>query len=338
MSGTDAHLLGISVSSWPRGFTLLAGAGGVFLCFVLDGIAHEHLIKRYQFHGTFFLTFAEFLGFSALSLPTACRIVTGRIRLAAPLWAYLVTGLCLILSMSLTNYAAVHLSYATGVLFKSSKLIPVMIGNVVFLHKIPKLREVFSVFLIVFGLIGISLGDFKGRNKFDVPGIVTISASLVFGATASNMEDKVMSHWGASQDEIISIVYSFGALVMAALAIATGDMAAGVRRVREEPTSLVFIAVFSVLAAFGIQFIYLIMKVFGSLVTVMVTSVRKAITICLSFLVFKDKVFTRWHAGAMLAIAIGTSVSAYEKTRKPDGVDDEKGLLVSVPGSVEEEA
>jgi hypothetical protein len=80
------------------------------------------------------------------------------------------------------------------------------------------------------------------------------------------------------------------------------------------------------------------MKVFGSLVTVMVTSVRKAITICLSFLVFRDKVFTRWHAGAMLAIAIGTSVSVYDRTRKPHVIDDEKGLLVSVTSSVGEEA
>jgi adenosine 3'-phospho 5'-phosphosulfate transporter B3 len=68
------------------------------------------------------------------------------------------------------------------------------------------------------------------------------------------------------------------------------------------------------LGALGIQFVYLTMKVFGSLITVMITSVRKALTVCLSFLIFRDKVFTFWHGMAMIAIAAGISINAYEKT------------------------
>jgi adenosine 3'-phospho 5'-phosphosulfate transporter B3 len=338
MAAPDAHIFGLSVAAWPKWLVLMVGAGGIFTSFILDGIAHEHLIKHYHFHGTFFLTFIQFVGYSALSLPTAQRILTRRVSLTAPLWAYLATGLCLAFSMSLTNFAAVRLSYATGVLFKSSKLIPVLIGNVIFLHKKPKLSEAFSVLLIVFGLIGISLGDFRGRNKFNVAGIFAISASLVCGAIASNMEDKVMTHWNASQDELISMVYTFGALLMAVLGIATGEMTDGLARIREEPSSLLYIAIFSVLAAIGIQFVYLVMKVFGSLVTVMVTSVRKAVTVCLSFIVFRDKVFTLWHGVAMDAIAIGMSVNVYDKTiaNKMEGrEDDDRKLLESVQNSMD---
>jgi adenosine 3'-phospho 5'-phosphosulfate transporter B3 len=317
---------------------MVVGAGGVFVSFILDGVAHEHLITHYRFHGTFFLTFIQFLGYSALSLRTAHRVITRQVSLTAPLWAYLATGLCLAFSMSLTNFAAVRLSYATGVLFKSSKLIPVMIGNVIFLQKKPKLSEAFSVLLIVFGLIGISLGDFRGKNKFDVAGIFAISASLVCGATASNMEDKVMRAWNASQDEVISMVYTFGAFLMAVIGIATGEMAAGLARISEEPSSLLYIALFSFLAALGIQFVYLVMKVFGSLVTVMVTSVRKAVTVCLSFIIFRDKVFTLWHGAAMVAIAIGMSMNVYDKTiaNKAERREDEgRGLLESVQNSMD---
>jgi adenosine 3'-phospho 5'-phosphosulfate transporter B3 len=315
MGGTpEAQLFGFSVERWPRWLILLTGASGIFICFLLDGIAHEHLIKHFEFHDTFFLTLIQFLGYSALSFPTFIQIVTGKAKLRAHFGAYLLTSGALGFSMSLTNFAAVRLSYATGILFKSSKLIPVLIGNVIFLKKKPKLSEVTSVILIVLGLIGISLGDVKGHNKFDGRGIVAISVSLICGAVASNMEDKVMSHYEASQDEVISMIYSTGAVLMAVLAVATGDMKHGVQKVIDRPDSVLYIAIFSVLGALGIQFVYLVMKVFGSLATVMITSVRKALTVCLSFVIFRDKVFTLWHAIAMISIATGMSINVYDKT------------------------
>lgn len=329
MEQASAHLLGFSVEKWPRWLVMLVGAGGVFLCFLLHGIAHEKLIKHYNIRETFFLTFIQFVGYSALSLPTFGAVVAGKRQLRAPLWTYFLTSMCLAFSMLLTNFASVRISYATGVLFKSSKLIPVMIGNVIFLKKKPKVSEALSVILIVIGLVGISLGDFKGKNKFDLAGILAISASLVCGAVASNMEDKVMSQYGASQDELISMLYSLGAVAMAVLSIASGDMTAGLAKVTSSPGSLVFILFFSILGALGIQFVYLTMKVFGSLVTVMVTSVRKALTVCLSFLIFRDKVFTSWHAVSTIAITIGMAINVVQKTKAKKGAKtpEEEELL-----------
>jgi adenosine 3'-phospho 5'-phosphosulfate transporter B3 len=325
----EAEIFGVTVTAWPRWVVLFIGTGGVFVCFLLNGIAHEHLIKRYHITGTFFLTFIQFLGYSALSLRTGVQILTRHFRLAAPIWAYLGTSLCLTFSMSLTNYAAVRLSYATGVVFKSCKLIPVMIGNVIVLHKRPSSSEILSVFLIVFGLISLSLGDLKGKNNFHIGGIVAISVALICGATASNMEDKVMSQWGASQHELISRLYSCGAALMLLLGLVTGEMQPGLNQIAADPWAIVFLLLFSILGAVAVQFVYLTMKVFGSLVTVMVTSVRRALTVCLSFLVFRDKVFTTWHAVAMIVITVGMSINVHDKTanRKDAPCDDEKSLL-----------
>jgi adenosine 3'-phospho 5'-phosphosulfate transporter B3 len=89
-----------------------------------------------------------------------------------------------------------------------------------------------------------------------------------------------------------------------------------------------FIGVFSLVGALGIQFVYLTMKVFGSLVTVMVTSVRKALTVCLSFVVFRDKVFTLWHGVSLIAIAAGMSINVYEKTGKKVAQNEEEVKLL----------
>jgi adenosine 3'-phospho 5'-phosphosulfate transporter B3 len=262
--------------------------------------------------------------------------------LKAPLLAYLATSIALALSMSLTNFAAVRLSYATGVLFKSSKLIPVMIGNVIFLKRVPKPFEVVSVILIVFGLIGVTLGDFRGKNKFDIPGLVSVSTALICGAVASNLEDKMMSQYGASQDEVIAMIYSVGALIIGAMGVLNGELFRGFNRVYAKPTACVWLLVFSGLGALGIQFVYLTMKVFGSLTTVMVTSLRKALTICLSFLLFRDKVFTIWHGVSMAAIAAGMGINIYHKTGRQEkrafGPEDEQDLLTGAKQEIAHQA
>lgn len=330
----EAHLFCLSVSNWPKWIILLVCAFGIFGGFLLQGVAHEKLIKEFTFKESIFLTFIQFVGYAALSFPTLFKIITNRSTLKAPLSSYIITSLALAFSMGLTNFASLRISYATSVLFKSSKLIPVMIGNVIFLKKKPKFSEVISVILMVFGLIGISLGDFKGKNKFDMPGIIAISFSLIFGAVASNLEDKMMSHYGASQDELISMLYSVGALIMGILSVFTGQMNHGIDRMIINPKSILYVIFFSSLGAVGIQFVYLNMKVFGSLMTVMVTSLRKALTVILSFVIFKDKKFTYWHGIAIFLIASGITINAHDKATSKKTIPEEELSLIDKTDSL----
>lgn len=306
------------VDRWPKWVILLVCSVGIFGSFLLHGVAHEKLFSApYFFKETLFLTFAQFFSYSAMSLPGLARIIRNRVPLKAPWSVYLLTTFCLAMSMSLANFAAMRLSYATKVLFKSSKLIPVMIGNIIFLKKKPKATEVLSVVLIVIGLVGISLGDFRGKNKFDVPGIIGVTLSLCFDAISSNMEDKILSHYGASQDELIAVLYGLGALSVGSFALIQGDFVNGILRCARYPSSLIYLAAFSGLGSIGIQFVYLTMKVFGSLLTVMLTSIRKALSVCLSFILFPEtKRFTKIHAISVCFLAVGMAIHIREKTKK----------------------
>lgn len=296
--------------------------------FLLHGIAHEKLFsKPYFFVETIFLTFTQFFSYSMLSIHALIDLFYGRIELKASLKTYLLTSVTLALSMSLGNFSALRLSYATEVLFKSSKLIPVMIGNIIFLKKKPKLVEAVSICFVVLGLIGVSLGDFRGKNKFDMIGIIAVITSLSFDAIASNMEDKIMSVYGASQDELIAMIYGIGAILVGTVSIFTGEFFTAAVKIYEHPSSLFFIALFSFLGAIGIQFVYLTMKVFGSLLTVMMTSIRKALTVCLSFLIFPDKKFTSWHGFSIFLLSIGISINIYQKTRKVPNNDEDHKLI-----------
>lgn len=321
----EAHIFCISVEKWPKWAVLILVIPGIFTSFLLQGLAHEQLYETFKFKETMFLTFLQFIGYASLSLPYVFKIIIGKAPLKAKFYLYLITSMSLVLTMSLGNFASLRLSYATSVLFKSSKLIPVMIGNVVLLKKTPKLTEIISGLLIVAGLIGISIGDMKGKNKFDTLGLIAVSLALSFDAIASNLEDKLMSVYGSSQDEVITLLYGLGSMITGIIALVTGDMKNGIARVYEQPTSILYIALFAFLGAIGVQFVYLTMKVFGSLFTVMVTSVRKAFTVCLSFIVF-PKNFTAYHGAAIISLVTGMTLNIHEKIKKQLPQDESKLL------------
>jgi adenosine 3'-phospho 5'-phosphosulfate transporter B3 len=66
----------------------------------------------------------------------------------------------------------------------------------------------------------------------------------------------------------------------------------------------------------------------------MTTSLRKALTVCLSFVVFRDKKFTSWHAAAIILLATGMGLNIYEKTgnkKREEVVNEEKMLTPLQP-------
>jgi adenosine 3'-phospho 5'-phosphosulfate transporter B3 len=121
------------------------------------------------------------------------------------------------------------------------------------------------------------------------------------------------------------------------MAVGNGHMADGIAKVVAQPLSLFYLFLFAVLGALGIQFVYLVMKVFGSLMTVMTTSQRKAITVILSFVIFKDQKFTSWHAWAILVLSTGTGMNIYVKTaqKRAPGVEEEEMLNSLQPVEIE---
>jgi len=317
----DLQLFGFDLSNWPKWLILVVAVIGIFSSFLLQGTAHESIFGKYKLKESLFLTFLQFLGYSSLCFRFFINLFQKKTRLHAPFWFYFVTAFALVGSMALSNFSCERLSYPTQVLFRSSKLIPVMLGSFFFLKKRYNWIEIVSVFLIVAGLIGISMSDKKVHNKFDTIGLVAVVASLFCDAFASNLEDKAFSTYQAPQDEVIAMVYIIGSFLVGIASIPSGQFYRGVIRCKENPWLMASIILFSYLGAVGVQFVYLLIKAFGSVVAVMVTSLRKAFTVCLSFLLFSDKKFTSNHFFSILSISagIGMNVVGKGKQKKSGG-------------------
>ncbi|KAK8882251.1 hypothetical protein M9Y10_044893 [Tritrichomonas musculus] len=306
---------GLQVGSWPKIMLLLFCVSGLFTTLLVKAVIHEYLLKHFHFNEPCFLTLSLFIADVASTFPLPYRILTKKVTLKAPITSYLGISLILAAAKVLMNYASLRITFTTGVLFKSCNLIPVMIGNIIFLKKTPKPIEIMAVLLYIIGLTIISLGDKKSKNEFNLSGIFAISIALILKAIAANLEELVMSRCGAGQDELIAMLYSFSTFFMFILSIITGQLTAGIHRIINNASILYLVLWVVFLGAISVQFIFLTIKNFGSLLTDMLLSTRKVLTVCLSFFVFKDKKFTSLHAIALCFIAIGMSINIYEKTQ-----------------------
>jgi adenosine 3'-phospho 5'-phosphosulfate transporter B3 len=317
-AGKDIRLFGFTISHWPRWFILIVGTAGIFVSFLVQGTSQEGLYTHSDFQETIFFTFVQFFGYFLLTSPFFFRLVTGRVHLHASVRYYAFTSLCLVCSMGFSNLSVERLSYPTAVLFKSSKLIPVMIGGWLFLRKRYSFLEVLSVGLIVCGLIGISYSDKVSNTRFDIIGVIFSSVSLCFDAVASNLQENALDAFDASQTEVISMMYFIGSCYLFVASVVSGHLTRGVLRCVANPTIIWYLSSFAFLGAVGVEFVYLLMKTFGNLVTVMVTSTRKAFTVCLSFLLFKTKKFTAYHFVSICTIAAGLVLHYVGKPKRKE--------------------
>lgn len=324
MGSSNNSFFGLEVGKWPKAWALLFCSVGLYSTLLVKAVIHEYLLKHFHFKEPIFLTLCLFITEVASTFPLPYEIITKKVKLKAPVTWYLGFAILIAISKVLMNYASLRITFTTGVLFKSCNIIPIMIGNVLILQKKPKLIEVVAIIVYVIGLFIISLGDKKSQNEFDISGLIAISVSMVLKAITANLEELVMSRYKADQSELIAMLYSFCTLFMAFLAVATGQLWSGIERIANNISILPLVFAIVVLGAISIQFIFLTIKHFGSVMSDMFLSTRKVMTVCLSFFVFKDKKFSSLHGIALFFISIGMGINIYQKTNSKKNKNKER--------------
>jgi adenosine 3'-phospho 5'-phosphosulfate transporter B3 len=92
--------------------------------------------------------------------------------------------------MALTNYALSYLNYATRIVFKSAKIIPVMAFSVLIVGKKYNWKEWLSAAILVAGIVLFTLGDVASSPAFAPIGVALIAAALCVDAICANFEEK----------------------------------------------------------------------------------------------------------------------------------------------------
>ena len=154
--------------------------------------------------------------------------------------------------------------------------------------------------------------------NFDVIGIIMISTALVADAIIGNLQERVMkNHPTTSNAEFIHYSYLLGSIYLFVCLSFSGNLMSGFQAFAKE--NLLFsygiALIYSITGYLGVQVVLTMVRQFGAFTTVAVTSMRKALSIAISFLLF-SKPFTINYVFGGLIVLFGIYLNLVAKDRK----------------------
>jgi adenosine 3'-phospho 5'-phosphosulfate transporter B3 len=300
---------------------------------------HHRAFNALQFLPGFnfgwYLTFWELLAFTGFAMlerkstaPAGTKLLDHKI----PLSKHMLVALAMTASRGLTNVSMQYLNYPTQVIFKSLKLLTVMIGSVFMLQKTYHWLEYFSAFLLSLSAIFFALGDSSASPSYNTFGFIVVILSLVADAVHSNSQDLVMRRYAASTQETMLFTNMLAAGCTFVVIVFNGELMPAFAYCAERPFAYVIMIGRALVIYSGVLCFLTMIKAFGIVTATTVTTVRKILTILLSFIVFPKPFSMSYVYGALifgagLAINIKMALLKVAKKPKPEGADDAKPLL-----------
>ncbi|XP_040611788.1 adenosine 3'-phospho 5'-phosphosulfate transporter 2 isoform X3 [Mesocricetus auratus] len=240
-----------------------------------------------------YLTLVQFAFYSIFGLIELQLIQDKRRRI--PGKTYMIIAFLTVGTMGLSNTSLGYLNYPTQVIFKCCKLIPVMLGGVFIQGKRYNLADVSAAVCMSLGLIWFTLADSTIAPNFNLTGVMLISLALCADAVIGNVQEKAMKLHSASNSEMVLYSYSIGFVYILLGLSCTSGLGPAVTFCSKNPVRTYGYAfLFSLTGYFGISFVLALIKIFGALLAVTVTTGRKAMTIVLSFIFFAKPFTFQW--------------------------------------------
>jgi adenosine 3'-phospho 5'-phosphosulfate transporter B3 len=239
----------------------------------------------------------------------------------APKTTLVLGGILIALYTSLGKFAYKYVNYATGTVLKSAKLIPVMFVSVVWLKRRYELIDYVACFLLVAAACEFGLGEQENSDKTENPsenyalGLTLSLITIGIGAFQSNVTDRILRDYGATVGENMLWTNAVGAIFIFFFVVLLEPHA--FMFFWDTPLYFMLLTFRSVSFFFGAWLYTIIVKHFGAVPAVAITTTRKLLTVIGSFVFFaNDKPFTTTYAIALglFVLAVGCEyVKHYQK-------------------------
>ncbi|KAK4797196.1 hypothetical protein SAY86_029522 [Trapa natans] len=222
-------------------------------------------------------------------------------------------------SSGLTKGSLAFLNYPAQIMFKSTKVLPVMVMGAF----IPGLRrkypaqEYISALLLVAGLILFTLADAQSSPNFSLIGVLMITAALIFDSFLGNFQEAIFNvNPHTTQMEMLFCSTLVGLPFLIPPMLMTGELFKAWTSCSHHPY-VYGVLVFEAMATFiGQVSVLSLIALFGAATTTMVTTARKAVTLLLSYMIF-TKPLTEQHGTGLLLIGMGIVLKMVPVYRLP---------------------
>eukprot|EP01065_Artemidia_motanka_P010248 TRINITY_DN15402_c0_g1_i1.p1 TRINITY_DN15402_c0_g1~~TRINITY_DN15402_c0_g1_i1.p1 ORF type:complete len:642 (+),score=168.85 TRINITY_DN15402_c0_g1_i1:51-1976(+) len=317
-----------SDSTWRR---LALLGGGIIVWHCADAQLKERTLNLPGFTKScvYLLTFMQACCVVCVALLDNLMTARSRARHAEPgktsgdevsnrqaLAVYATLGVLVALSGLTTNATSWLVNYTTQVVFKSSKLPWVMAWRVLFLRgkRKPAPAEWACAMVLTSGLILFTYATGSGGTVTHgdmIRGLTCIVIAMSCDASRDTLQEAFRS---LPKERLLLTMQAFSIPVSGSFLFFSGTYAEAMMYARREPLLPALIVAASVCSYLGQRCVVGVIHEFDSSVANLVTSVRKVVTMLLSFLVY-PKPFRLLHAVGVCLIVFG-SHGAYRESRR----------------------
>lgn len=309
-------VLGLDITQWSAKRQFAFCFGGLFVCFLLYGIAQEQIMSTWKQHGLhlgWFLTMLQCAFYSGStwlvsSSPSASKHKPDK----KSVWAFVLIGTLSMSTIGLSNTAIEYVSYPVQVAFKSSKPIPVMLAGILILHKSYSWVEYLAVGCLCLGLYLFTAAEMSAAAapaSFELPqpslGVAMLCCALVVDGVIGNVQQKTFDN--VSPAEMIMKTKGVAAVEALAICLYQNQLTTACHFFYHQPQHLPVVLAYCVCGVVGESFVMSLIKRFGALSAVISTSVRKAFTMVLSFFLFA-RPWTPLYVWATLLVWVGVGL------------------------------
>lgn len=269
---------------------------------------------------------AAFCVFSNRFLAVIVAIIAVRIKHGsvfgnntAPLWAFTPCALSNTMS-SWSQYASLkYVSFPMQTVFKSSKIIAVMMMGKFLKGTSYPLGQYVEAFLITVGVAIFSIASKSSdrESTTEMIGLVFLLMYICFDSFTSQWQDKVYTQYGRANVDpyqmMLGVNVSAICITTAGLII-TGDFPTVWEFLVANPVALRYNIITAITSASGQLCIFYTIKEFGPIVFTVIMTTRQMFSICISSVVFGHTISSKAFVGAALVF----SVIFYQIRRKYD--------------------
>ncbi|BBG97471.1 UDP-N-acetylglucosamine transporter family [Prunus dulcis] len=278
-------LFGISLSDRPKWQQFLFCSSGFFFGYLVNGICEcrsyqakvqaNMCIIGYNSAMVWYFTFVQ--GFVYLFLIYLQGFTTK--QMVNPWKTYVKLSAVLMGSHGLTKGSLAFLNYPAQLMFKSTKVLPVMVMGAF----IPGLRrkypahEYVSAVLLVVGLILFTLADAQTSPNFSVIGVLMVSGALVMDSFLGNLQEAIFTmNPETTQMEMLFCSTVVGLPFLIPPMLLTGELFKAWNSCWQHPY-VYGVLIFEAMATFiGQVSVLSLIALFGAATTAMITTARKA--------------------------------------------------------------
>lgn len=241
----------------------------------------------------------------------ACKIKHGACfaNNTAPLKSFAPCALSNTLS-SWSQYASLkYVAFPIQTVFKSSKIIPVMIMGKFLKGTTYKFGEYVEAFLITLGVAIFSLSSKTSNddNSTQIIGLIFMMMYICCDSFTSQWQDKIYQQYGRSnvdQYQMMLSVNSWAISITTFGLIITGDLPVVIEFLYANPVAFKYNVITAITSATGQLFIFYTIKEFGPIVFTIIMTTRQLFSITISCIIFGHVISGVSLVGAVLVFSV----------------------------------